>query len=418
MWAKELFEALPNPDSQEPDGAESPRKRAASRTLEPDEIKTPRIDSTMASTRELAAEIEKLRADALARDELMKKMQDDLNEANRKGTTASMHARNQAPVQLTAEQFESMVSSKRHPELRINLPEPFDGDSSHARNFITTCRAYLTLNGHIYTTEAAKILFVLSFMRKGQASEWAAYWYEQVRDGPEQKDAWFAEFISEFTKAFITMDAAAEARVKLLQLRQNGTADEYNAQFKMLATRANITEDAALEQLYQRGLQHKLLERIYTMAILPGKMTEWYDAASRLDNQQRRFQLVVAGLRSPFSKTHLQQRQPAASEPDPDAMDIDRLSTNQRERYQREGRCFECGDKGHLARFCTRRKPRHQQTGRYTKRKVRATETDNEKAPEYGLSAKESKTRIRALLAGMDDPEREKLFTEFEEAGF
>lgn len=316
-------------------------------------------------------------------------------------------------IELTREDLAQIIGSKSRPsEIRLSLPEAFDGDVTHAREFITACRSYLRLNEHVYATDAAKVLFILSFMKKGSASEWATYWYEKLRSEETTNAIWYTEFLSEFEKAFITTDAAAEARVRLLQLKQTGTADEYNAQFKMLASRAEIKEYASLEQLYQRGLQHKLLERIYAMNDIPTTMEGWYTVASRLDNQNRRFQMIVAGLRDPVAK--YTPIRPKAPERDPDAMEIDRVAQKDVERYKKEGRCFECGGRGHMAKHCATRRNRNQRTGRFEKRNVRATE-ESEPSP---LNATEGEKNIRAIIEQMQDGEKEKLFTELEKKGF
>lgn len=197
-------------------------------------------------------------------------------------------------------------STKIH-EIRINTPDVFSGDYPKAKEFRRACEAYLRLNDQVYGSDDKKITFVLSYMRNGRASEWAQYWTTKITSEPGIHS--IHQFWTEFDKAFITTDAAGEARSKLYALRQSGTADEYNAQFQMLATQAGITEYTALVEPYQRGLKKALLDRIYNMNDLPGPaepakqgqkssdpvMDYWYKAASRLDNQQRRLAALLTG---------------------------------------------------------------------------------------------------------------------------
>ena len=260
-------------------------------------------------------------------------------------------------------------------------------------------------------------------MRSGQAAEWAEYWREKILH-PDDPPI-FTVFADEFEKAFISSDVTEDARVKLLSLRQNGTADEYNAQFKLLASRAQIKEYSGLEQLYQRGLSHKLLERIYTMNTLPTTMEEWYSAASRLDNQDRRFRMIVAGLRDPWLKQSAQHYK--APERHPDDMDVDRITTSQREQYRREGRCFECGGKGHRFYECPRKQRRNPRSGRFERRNVRASYSDDrdseaeeqkKKNPDKRPSGGDTKSQIKALLTQMGYDERDKFYDELEKEGF
>ena len=343
--------------------------------------------------------------------------------------TSGLHDSQHAPqmVQLSPDDLRRIVAEAkgqgRAPELRLNPPAEFSGDLTKARDFLSACKSYLALNSHIYTTDAHKILFVLSYMRSGQAAEWAEYWREKILQSDDRPV--FTIFADEFEKAFISSDVTEDARVKLLSLRQNGTADEYNAQFKMLASRAKINEYSGLEQLYQRGLSHKLLERIYTMNTLPETMEQWYQAASRLDNQDRRFRMIVAGLRDPWLKQSAQRYK--APERHPDDMDVDRITTSQRERYRREGRCFECGSKGHRIYECPRRQRRNPKSGRFERRNVRAsypddreseTEEQTKKNPDKRPSGGDNKSQIKALLTGMGYDERDKFFDELEKEGF
>ena len=127
---------------------------------------------------------------------------------------------------LTDAQLNALLQSvqgRKSSEIRLNPPAQFDGDPRVAREFLQSCRAYLLLNAHVYQTDMAKVLFVLSFMRSGPAAEWAFYWQEQIQKG--EVVIWTI-FLSDFEKAFISADVPAEARAKLLSLKQTGTADE------------------------------------------------------------------------------------------------------------------------------------------------------------------------------------------------
>ena len=50
---------------------------------------------------------------------------------------------------------------------------------------------------------------------------------------------------------------------------------------------------------------------------------------------------------------------PTLNEKDPNAMDVDavRLSREDRDKYLKEGCCFNCGNKGHMSRECKGKQP-------------------------------------------------------------
>lgn len=291
-------------------------------------------------------------------------------------------------------------------EVRLNPPDAFSGEHAKAREFMRACKLYLSLNGHVYATDARQISFVLSYMRSGRSAEWAQYWATKIAADATET---IGEFWKAFEKAFISSDTAADARVKLHELRQTGTADEYNAQFQTLAAQGEIKEYNSLLELYQRGLKRAILDRIYNMNDLPkDKMENWYEAAARFDNHHRRLMQVITG-QPIFRSSAARDPAPApAPTPDPNAMDIDRLTTNQREQYRREGRCFECGGKGHRVAECNQRQNRRNpRSGRFEKRRVHQVDTGP-----VTLTPKERAVQMRALTQGMSDDQYEEFLKE------
>ena len=71
-------------------------------------------------------------------------------------------------------------------------------------------------------------------------------------------------------------------------------------------------------------------------------MDKWYDYVRKIgiqwNNMNQLLQRRGITVKSPTVK-------------DPDAMDVDRvqLSKNQRTEYLKEGKCFNCGRKGHIS---------------------------------------------------------------------
>ena len=62
---------------------------------------------------------------------------------------------------------ESLVKEKT-----INKPTPFTGDRTRVRGFVQECLGCLQLNKHIYTSDEAKIAFILSFLTEKEALKW------------------------------------------------------------------------------------------------------------------------------------------------------------------------------------------------------------------------------------------------------
>ena len=121
---------------------------------------------------------------------------------------------------------------------------------------------------------------------------------------------------------------------------------------------------------------------------------------------------------------------------DVDAMNLDqdeethirftKLSPSQINEYKDQGKCFNCGQKGHMARQCPNKKNNNSNyrgkrpqrgNGNWRKgkpsRSIRSAETDDEPAEEdkgEGSSKGGDIARIRAMIANLDEDERSEFF--------
>jgi hypothetical protein len=115
---------------------------------------------------------------------------------------------------------------------------------------------------------------------------------------------------------------------------------------------------------------------------------------------------------------------------DPNAMDVDainfeeeatirftKLSPAQLDEYKKQGKCFNCGQKGHMSRMCPTKKKgnggRFQKGGWKGKGKpsssIRSAETEEEPIEEdrgEGSSTGDNIARIRAMISALDEEDR------------
>ncbi|EPQ59747.1 hypothetical protein GLOTRDRAFT_18180, partial [Gloeophyllum trabeum ATCC 11539] len=60
----------------------------------------------------------------------------------------------------------------RPTEIKIRLPDDFNGDRKKTQTFYLATQLYMMANKHIYDTDEKKITFFISFLKEGTAGPW------------------------------------------------------------------------------------------------------------------------------------------------------------------------------------------------------------------------------------------------------
>ena len=83
-------------------------------------------------------------------------------------------------------------------------------------------------------------------------------------------------FLEHVEKAFADLDRAhmAHAQLHKLKMTPGNTAEDYMAQFEMLAGRTGFN-DAVLEDIYVWGLSNSILQNIFAQVTLPKGLEAW-----------------------------------------------------------------------------------------------------------------------------------------------
>src|SRR5713226_7536090 len=204
--------------------------------------------------------------------------------------------------------------STHHNKIKVNKPEPFDGDQSKYHSFMISTSLYLATVPNL--SDGERIAFVLSYLTTGHALMWRDHFVEQDM----KKVTVFEDFNNLLDLTFKDTNAEAKATLKLHQLKQKTkTCDEYTAEFKALITEAGIIGDPSLIQFYQDGLNASLLDRCWGIIPTPLTLKGWISNASQLDLAYRHRQAQKQGLTSAFRRS---------SNCDSNAMDVDRKKSN------------------------------------------------------------------------------------------
>src|SRR5882757_5915973 len=276
---------------------------------------------------------------------------------------------------------------------------------------------YTTINKEIYNNDDKKIAFTISFMNDGDAGAWKEeFLARKIEDANRRADdvtfgtwAAFRTALDDFFKPF---DAPGDAlsEMRNLKMGQDASINEHVVKFKILVSQSGLGDSAALADFFRETLPTGLQRQILTSDPPPTTLAQWYDKAARYHNNWRRMQRILGrGARTQTQTTTTNYQNGTRrfifpkKEKDPNAMDVDRLSIDERTALMKESRCFKCKQQGHMSRDCTQgNQPQQKQE---TKKK---------------WDGKGAATHIRALVATMDEEEKEKFkeSLESEELGF
>lgn len=252
--------------------------------------------------------------------------------------------------------------NEQYKEITINRPTPFTGDRSRIRGFLQQCQGYLQLNRRVYTTNEAKIAFILSFLTDGEALKWReTYLSGLVQDDGSFKYPEYHIFLDLFTNYFKPINQTQTANNQLANLKQGKrTVEDYVAEFRLLITMAGMTSDTPSDNIhlinyFRRGLNPAIARKIALSDRVPTTISDWADRAIQYDTNYR-LTMAMFG-RSSGGRANYEQGRAHTSIKDPYAMDIDAMMTDERRAtLMRQGLCFKCEGKGHLAKECKTKK--------------------------------------------------------------
>ena len=156
-------------------------------------------------------------------------------------------------------------------------------------------------------------------------------------------------------------DDSRTACTKLHNLKMSSSmsADEYTAQFEILAGRTHFN-DAALEDAYSRGLSTAILDKIHAQPTLPVDLKAWKEVACQIDRNHRRLlemervqpTCTFSRPTPPRTSNNLFTTPPTASAPLSTATPVDIDSSRRRTEDQT---CYNCGKQGHISPACPER---------------------------------------------------------------
>jgi hypothetical protein len=254
----------------------------------------------------------------------------------------------------------------------------FDGDRSQSNKFLREFRIFRLSNRNNASMNVPldRIGIAASYIRGKNVDDWVEYMMNKVDMAlaqgvlPEQEDLWDM-FVRDFRLAFTDTTKKQTANKDLLNISMKlGELNQYISSFEHLRALAGWgANEPGTIMLFNKGLTNGLHRAVLEKTNPhPTTLHGWFEAARR---QYELWAEIKASLGGGFQKPNpvesqkwknvLGKKHPWASVRKEDRMDldaarIDALTTEEKTRLQKEGRCFHCKKMGHISRNCQQRK--------------------------------------------------------------
>ena len=267
----------------------------------------------------------------------------------------------QQPSTSTVASTTTTVAPPKPQELKLGQLSTFNGDPKKARAWINNTQLYLLVNKDVYDHNDKKIAFTFSFMKEGSARLWALTETKTAfTNNPLGFRTW-ADFLKKFNDSFILENTREQAIAWLSTTKVNDKIDilDYISKFKNNATLSGITDQNVLINFFSRGIPTQLMRRIYSMDTILTTMEKWYQQTLHFKHVWERTNEIAKGWNNPFlpfldnrnNNNHTQKKR------DPNAMDVDairieKLTPEERQRCFDNNLCFKCHKPGHRSNQC------------------------------------------------------------------
>ena len=152
-------------------------------------------------------------------------------------------------------------------------------------------------------------------------------------------------------------------------MTNNGNIDEHVTKFKMLVTRSGLSDSTAIMDFFRETLPTLLQKQVMTCENPPVTLKEWYEKATKFHSNWQKMQCMFGRKNKPaqpISQTKWRFQFPAKKEWDPNAMDIDSMTTDEWTELMKKGACFKCKKIRHWKDQCLYNGPQQKQTGKDT----------------------------------------------------
>jgi hypothetical protein len=224
------------------------------------------------------------------------------------------------------------------------------------------------MNQGIYNSDRLQIGFILSYMNDGEAANWKEYYLDTLEDlvMGMPKFPTLVTFLGDVRLAFHATDRVRDAVNRLETLKQRKkTAKELVTEFWQIVGQAGMERKSKSDHLhligyFRKALEPRLRNNILFGTDIPKTIDEWTELAIQYNTNWRiEMMFLNQDKTSPPKKADTNKSTEKArwwrtteKKVDPNAMDVDALTMEERGSLMRQGKCFCCKKTGHLAKDC------------------------------------------------------------------
>lgn len=246
-------------------------------------------------------------------------------------------------------------------DCKVAPPEKFSGKKGgEIYKWLAQLRLVFRGKPRAYRTDMDKITFALSYLT-GAAQNWAMPVLQALDEGRHHELLVnYGVFRDAVIAVYGDIDRRSNAEDKLGRLRQTGSMATYISMFNEHAAQVDWNE-ASLIARFRSGLKDEVLDSIATAETQPQRLQEWMAMSSRIDERlwaRRQNRRPTTSNWTP--RDHVSQFQTNSGSSGPTPMELDAIggttalakTAAERLEFQRQGRCWGCGQLGHIRARC------------------------------------------------------------------